>query len=244
MKYYIIISNDYKKGLLMKKIAVILSTWGFIILGVVADDARDAVRNEILKSVNVVEQARQDAVNELAETVKDVEDARAKREGEPQSEETPQIKAVKAQAITEIEQSTKVLDKTKITAKESIAKAVAEVGKAETEKATLTEIETAKMNAVKTMAKAVSSVEVAKAKTVKVIIEETGKVEISKTKTESKPIANEPVVVAVKKIAVVERVNAGSKVEIVKVSEVSEMIPPKAKIKSSYPTTFIKYDAK
>jgi len=231
----------------MNKFMIVLSAWGFIVSGVVAENARDAAQEEILKSVDAVEQARQDAVNELAQTVKDVEDARARREGEPQSEETPQTKAVESQAIAEIKQSAESLAKTKIKAKEAIAKAVAEVEKVQTENGTEAEIETAKMHAVQTMAKAVSSVEIAKAETAKVMIEETGKVELSKIEAEPKPIHHESAVIVVKKVTVVETENTTAVVETVKVlqlSNVNEVTPQKNTIRSSYPTEFLRFDTK
>ena len=231
----------------MNKFMIILSVWGFIVSGVLAEDTRDTVRDEILKSVDAVEEARQDAVNELAQTVKDVEDARGKREGEPESEETPQTKAVESQAIAEIKQSTESLVKTKIKAKKAIVKAVAEVEKVQTENGTETEIETAKMHAVKTMAKAVSSVEVAKAETAKVIIEETGKVELSKIEEEPKPVHKESAVIVVKKVAVVETAHSTTMVETVKVlqlSDINEITPQKNTIRSSYPTEFLRFDPK
>jgi hypothetical protein len=231
----------------MNKFMIILSVWGLIVSGIVAEDARDAVRDEILKSVDAVEQARQDAINELRETVRDVECARAMREGEQNIEETSQIKVVESQAIAEIKHSTELLEKMKIKAKETIAKAVAEVKKVQIENGTVAEVETAKRNAVQTIAEAVSSVEVTKAETAKVIIEETGKVELSKIEAEPKPIHNESAVIVVKKVSVVESSNERITIETVKVlklSDVNEMSSQKDKIKSSYPTKFIRFNAK
>ncbi len=226
---------------------IILSAWSFILSGITAEDARDLIRDEILQSVDAVEQARQDAIHELTQTVKAVEDARAKREGEPESEETSQTKAVESQAIAEIKQSTESLVKTKIKAKEDIVKAVAEVEKVQREKGTEAEIETAKMHAVKTMTKAVSSVEVAKAETAKVIIEETGKVELSKIEAEPKPVRKESVVIVVKEVAVVKTAHSATMVETVKVlqlSDINEITPQKNTIRSSYPTEFLRFDSK
>ncbi len=231
----------------MNRIMIVLSAWGFIVSGILAENTRDAVQAEILKSVNAVEQARQDAVNELTQTLKAVEDARGKREGEPESEETPQTKAVESQAIAEIKQSAESFEKTKIKAKEAIAKAVEKVEKVQTENGTEAEIETAKMHAVQTMAKAVSSVEVAKAETAKVIIEETGKVELSKIEAEPKPVQQESAVIVVKKVAVIETAHSTTMVETVKVlqlSDINEIAPRKNTIKSSYPTEFLIFDPK
>ncbi len=234
----------------MNKFMLVLSVWGFIFSQVVAEDTRDAVREEILQSIDAVEQARQDAVNELRETVRDVEAARAMREGEQNTKEMISTKRVESQAVSKIEQSNALVETVKINAKESIVKAVAEVEKVKAEEGTVAEVETAKMNAVQSIAKAVSSVEIAKAKAVEVIIEETGKVEISKVEVKSKPVKNESVDIVVKKVSVVERSHEKAIVETVKIvkvlklSDINEITPQKDTIKSSYPTKFIRFNAK
>ncbi|MEA3434734.1 MAG: hypothetical protein U9R13_09140 [Campylobacterota bacterium] len=231
----------------MNKFMMIISVLIFTFSGLVAEDTRDTVQGEILKSIDAVEQARQDAVNELRETVRDVEAVRAMREGEQRTEETIQTKAVESQAVRKIEKSTALVEKAKTDAKESIVNAVAEVEKVKAEKGTIAEVETAKMQAVESIAKAVSSVEVAKAKAAKVVIEETGKVELSKMQPEQKPVDEVSVPPAVKNISVVEVTRIVTKVELGEVLEPSdenEMNPEKDKIKSSYPTKFIKFPAK
>ena len=231
----------------MNKFMIILSVSVFTFSWLVAEDTRDTVRDEILKSVIAVEQARQDAVNELRETVKDVESARAMREGEQNSEETSQTKVVKSQAVSEIEQSNALVETAKINAKESIAKAVSEVEKVKAEKGTVAEVETAKMQAIQSIAKAVSSVEVAKAKAAKVIIEETGKVELSKMQPEHKSMDEVAATTTAKNISVVEVTRTVTIVELGKVlksSDEDETSPEKDKIKSSYPTKFIRFYAK
>jgi len=231
----------------MNKFVMILSVLVFAFSQVVAEDTRDAVQKEILKSIDAVEQARQDAVNELRETVKDVESARAMREGEQRTEETIQTKVVESQAVKKIEKSTALVKKAKINAKESIVKAVSEVEKVKAEKGTATEVKTAKMQAIESIAKAVSSVEVAKAKAAKVIIEETGKVELSKMQPAQKPVDEVSAPIANKNISVVEVTRTVTVVELGKVLESSnenEIIPKKNKIKSSYPTNFIRFPAK
>ena len=231
----------------MNKFMMILSVWVFAFSQIVAEDTREAVREEILKSVVAVEQARQDAVNELRETVRDVESVRAMREGEQRTEETIQTKAVESQAVRKIEKSTALVEKAKIDAKESIVKAVSEVEKVKAEKGTATEVKTAKMQAIESIAKAVSSVEVAKAKAAKVIIEETGKVELSKMQPEQKPVDEVAAPIATKNISVVEVTRTVTVVElgeVLKSSEEDEVSPKKNKIKSSYPTKFIRFPAK
>ncbi len=231
----------------MNKFMMILSVWGFIFSQVVAEDTRDAVREEILKSIDTVEQVRQDAVNELKETVRGVETARAMREGEEKPKEAGQTKAVEAQAVSKIEKSTALVETAKINAKESIVKAVAEVEKVKAEKGTADEVETAKMQAIQSIAKAVSSVEVAKAKAAKVIIEETGKVELSKMQAEQKPMDEVSAPITAKNITVVEVTRTVTVVELGKVlksSDEDEVSPKKNKIKSSYPTKFIRFHAK
>jgi len=222
----------------MNKFMMILSMLVFALSGLVAEDTRDAVREEILKSIDAVEQARQDAVSELRETVRDVESARAMREGEQRTEETIQTKVVESQAVSKIEKSTALVEKAKINAKESIVKAVAEVEKVKAEKGTATEVKTVKMQAIQSIAKAVSSVEVAKAKAAKVIIEETGKVELSKMQPAPTAAKNFTVVEVTRTVTVVE---LG---EVVKSSDEDEITPEKDKIKSSYPTKLIKFPAK
>ncbi len=222
----------------MNKFVMILSMLVFALSGLVAEDTRDAVREEILKSIDAVEQARQDAVTELRETVRDVESVRAMREGEQRTEETIPTKAVESKAVSKIEKSTALVEKAKADAKESIEKAVAKVEKVKVEKGTAAEVETAKMQAIQSMAKAVSSVEVAKAKAAKVIIEETGKVELSKI---------QPAPTAAKNISVVEVTRTVTVVELGKVLESSdedEINSKNNKIKLSYPTKFIRLDAK
>ena len=224
----------------MNKFMIILSVSVFAFSQVVAEDTRDAVREEILKSVVAVEQARQDAVNELRETVRDVEAARAMREGEQKTEETIQTQTVESQAVSKIEKSTALVEKAKINAKKSIVKAVSEVEKVKVEKGTAAEVETAKIQAIQSIAKAVSSVEVAKAKAAKVIIEETGKVELSKMQTEHKPMDEVAAPTVAKNITVVEVTRT---VTIVKLGEVLKS-SDENKIKSSYPTKFIRFHAK
>ena len=231
----------------MNKFMMIISVLVFALSGLVAEDTRNAVQEEILKSIDAVEQARQDAVNELRETVRDVESARAMREGEQRTEETIQTKAVESQAVSKIEKSTALVEKAKINAKESIVKAVAEVEKVKAEKGTVAEVETAKMNAVQSIAKAVSSVEVAKAKAAKVIIEETGKVELSKMQPAPEPMDEVAAPIPAKNITVVEVTRTVTVVELGKVlksSDEDEISSKENKIKSSYPTQFIRYDGK
>ena len=225
----------------MNKLMMILSVSVFAFTGLVAEDTRDAVQEEILKSIDAVEQARQDAVNELRETVRDVESARAMREGEQRTEETIQTKVVESQAVSKIEKSTALVEKTKINAKKSIVNAVSEVEKVEVE------LETAKMQAIQSIAKAVSSVEVAKAKAAKVIIEETGKVELSKMQSTPKSMDEVAAPIPAKNITVVEVTRTVTVVElgkVVKTSDENEIIPEKNKIKSSYPTNFIRFPSK
>jgi hypothetical protein len=224
----------------MNKFMIILSLLVFAFSQVVAEDTRDAVREEILKSIVAVEQARQDAVNELRETVRDVEAARAMREGEQKTEETIQTKTVESQAVSKIEKSTALVEKAKINAKKSIVKAVSEVEKVKVEKGTAAEVETAKIQAIQSIAKAVSSVEVAKAKAAKVIIEETGKVELSKMQTEHKPMDEVAAPTVAKNITVVEVTRTVTIVELGEVLKSSD----ENKIKSSYPTKFIRFHAK
>ena len=224
----------------MNKFMIILSLLVFAFSQVVAEDTRDAVREEILKSIVAVEQARQDAVNELRETVRDVEAARAMREGEQKTEETIQTQTVESQAVSKIEKSTALVEKAKINAKKSIVKAVSEVEKVKVEKGTAAEVETAKIQAIQSIAKAVSSVEVAKAKAAKVIIEETGKVELSKMQTEHKPMDEVAAPTVAKNITVVEVTRTVTIVELGEVLKSSD----ENKIKSSYPTKFIRFHAK
>ena len=231
----------------MNKFMMILSVWVFAFSQVVAEDTRDAVREEILKSIDAVEQARQNAVNELRETVRDVETARAMREGEEKPKEAAQTKVVESQAVSKIKKSTALVEKAKTDAKESIVKAVAEVEKVKTEKGTAAEVETAKMQAIQSIAKAVSSVEVAKAKAAKVVIEETGKVELSKMQPEQKSMDEVSAPIATKNISVVEVSRTVTVVELGKVlkpSDEDEISSKEKKRKSSYPTQFIRYDGK
>jgi len=216
----------------MNKFMMIISVLVFALSGLVAEDTRDAVREEILKSIDAVEQARQDAVNELRETVRDVESARAMREGEQRTEETIQTKVAESQAAGKIEKSTALAEKAKIDAKKSIVNAVSEVEKIEAE------LETAKMQAIQSIAKAVSSVEVAKAKAAKVIIEETGKVELSKMQPAPTPAKNISVVEVTRSVTIVE---LG---KVVKSSDEDEITPEKDKIKSSYPAKLIRFPGK
>lgn len=231
----------------MNKFMMIISVLVFALSGLVAEDTRNTVQEEILKSIDAVEQARQDAVNELRETVRDVESVRAMREGEQRTEETIQIKAVESQAVSKIEKSTALVEEAKIDAKESIVKAVAEVEKVKAEKGTAAEVKTVKMQAIQSIAKAVSSVEVAKAKAAKVIIEETGKVELSKMQPASKPMDEVATPIPAKNITVVEVTRTVTVVElgeVLKSSDENEISPEKNKIKSSYPTKFIRFPAK
>ncbi len=231
----------------MNKFMMIISVLVFALSGLVAEDTRDAVQEEILKSIDAVEEARQDAVNELRETVRDVESARAMREGEQRTEETIQTKAVESQAVSKIEKSTALVEKAKINAKESIVKAVSEVEKVKAEKGTVAEVKTAKMQAIQSIAKAVSSVEVAKAKAAKIIIEETGKVELSKMQPAPKPMDEVARPIPAKNITVVEVTRTVTVVElgeVLKSSDEDGITPEKNKIKSSYPTRLIRFPAK
>lgn len=193
----------------MNKLMMILSVWGLMFSQLIAEDTRIAVRDEILKAFDAVEQARQDAINELRDTVKSVEDARAMRAGEQQSIEISQTKIVESQAVSNIE--------------------------------------TVKANAVQSIVEAVSSVEIAKARAVKSIVEAVGKVELSKIHSEHKYINDTSAITVSKNISVVETSRAVATVETVKVlkpSDIHKMNSQQYKIKSGYPTKFIRFYAK
>ena len=209
----------------MNKNMIILPLLVLIFSQIHAEDTRDQVRNEILKSFDEVDQARQTTIDELQKTVKSIEDARALREGEAQTQKSIKTKIVESKAIGNISQSTATVEIAKIQAKGKIIKAIVRVETLESGKATLEKIETEKAIAAKKIVKAIATVEVVKAKAARTIIEATKQVEISKTKEKYdvlddasalKIAKNISAVKIAKSVSAVEITEAVSKVEIAK----------------------------
>ncbi len=190
-----------------------------------AEDPRDQVRNEILKSFDETDQARQTTINELQKTVKSIEDARAHRDGENRTETSTETKIVESQAIANISQSTATVEIAKIHAKGKIVKAIVRVEGMESANAAPVKIEKEKALAVKKIVKAIANVEIVKTKAARTIMEATKQVEISKTQDKYnllddasalKIAKNISAVKIAKSVSAVEITEAVSKVEIAK----------------------------
>jgi len=190
-----------------------------------AEDTRDQVRNEILKSFDEAGTARQIAIDELRETVQSIEDERAQRGDKNQSEETMETKIVKAQALGNIAQATAIVEIAKHNAKEKMVKAIIRVEGVKPEEATPLEIANENALAVEKIVKAITTVEIAKAKAAHTIMNETKKVEFSKTNNKNdlsadasaQKIANNISAVKIaRSVSAVEITEAVSKVEITK----------------------------
>lgn len=198
----------------MNKIIMILSVGALLFSQLYAEDTRDQVRDEILKSLNEVDKARQTTINELKETVKNIEDTRAQRGDVNQTEKSIETKIVEVKEIGNIAQSTATVEIVKINAKEKTVHAIIKVEGVESEKSTAIKIENEKALAVKEIVKAVSSVEIAKTHAARSIIRATKKVELSKTKEKYKLTDDASALKIAKNIAAVKIAKSVSAVEI------------------------------
>ncbi len=179
-----------------------------------AEDTRDQVRNEILKSFGEADQARQTTIDALQKTVKSIEDARAHRDGEEQTQKSTETKIVESREIANISQSTATVEIAKIHAKGKIIKAIVRVEALESGKATPEKIETEKAIATKKIVKAIATVEIVKAKAARTIIEATKQVEISKTKEKYNILDDASALKIAKNISAVKIARSVSAVEI------------------------------
>ena len=198
----------------MNRSIMILSVGALLFFQLHAEDTRDQVRSEILKSLDEVDKARQTTIDEMKETVKSIEDARAERGDVNQTEKTTETKIVETQALGTIAQSTAKVEITKINAKEKTVHAIIKVEGVESGKATPVKIENEKALAAKKIVKAIASVEIAKAKAVRTIIDETKKVEISKTNVQQNLSGNASALKIAKNISAVKIARSVSAVEI------------------------------
>lgn len=198
----------------MYKIMIILSVGALLFSQLYAEDTRDQVRDEILKSLNEVDKARQVTIDELKETVKSIEDTRAQRGDTNQSEKSIETKIVETEEIGNIAQSTATVEIAKINAKEKTVHAIIKVAHVESEKATAIKIENEKALAAKEIVKAVASVEIAKAHAARSIVEATKKVELSKTKEKYKLVDDASALKIAKNASAVQIAQSVSAVEI------------------------------
>ena len=153
----------------MHKKVMLLPLTLLLLSSVNAEDTRDQVRNDILKSFNEAVQAREATINELNVAVQTVDNERAKR-SEDNTTNSHEVKIAETKAIATISESVADVEISKIQAKEKIVKAVLDVKENTSGVITPEEMEKEKATAVKKIAKAVSRVEVAKAKAVQNII--------------------------------------------------------------------------
>ena len=198
----------------MNKNMIILPLLALTFSQIHAEDTRDQVRNEILKSFDEADQARQTTIDELQKTVKSIEDARALRDGEEQTQKSTKTKIVESKAIGNISQSAATVEIAKIQAKGKIIKAIVRVEGVESGKATPVKIENEKALAAKKIVKAIASVEIAKAKATRTIIDETKKVELSKINVQHNLSDNASALKIAKNISAVKIARSVSAVEI------------------------------
>ena len=104
----------------MHRFMMVLSIWTLMLLQLNAEDTRDKLREEILKSFNEAEQARTQVISELGETVKSIEEARAQRTDSNFSETSTQTKIVESEEIAKIAHSVAKVEIAKVNAKENI----------------------------------------------------------------------------------------------------------------------------
>jgi hypothetical protein len=198
----------------MNKSIMILSVGALLFFQLHAEDARDQVRNEILKSLDEVDKARQTAIDEMQKTVKSIEDARAERGEVSQDEKTIGTKIVETQALGAIAQSAAKVEIAKINAKEKTVHAIIKIKDVESGKTTPLKIENEKALAAKKIVKAIASVEIAKAKAARTIIDETKKVELSKIDEQDNLLDNTSALKIAKNISAVKIARSVSAVEI------------------------------
>lgn len=216
MDYPIINLYDNKKGLLMYRSIMILSVWAVMLLQLNAQDTRDQVREEILKSFDEANQERAQAVSELDETVKNIEEARAQRTDTNLSESDTQTKIVESEEIAKIAQSVAKVEIAKVSAKEQIVLTIIKEDGADSEKTDAVKQELKKAIATQKITKAIVSVEIAKAKAAKTIIKATKRVELAKTKAPSKLLDDASALTIAKNKSAVQIAKSVSAVEIAK----------------------------
>jgi len=192
---------------------MILLLLNVMLLQLNAEDTREQVRAEVLKSFNEADAARTQAVRELDETVKSIEEARAQRTDINLSETSTQTKIVESEEIANIANSVAKVEIAKVNAKEDIVKTIIKVegsasDRSDAEKKELKTIATQKI------AKAIVSVEIAKAKAAKTIIQATKRVELAKTEVPSKHIDNASALTIAKNNSAVQIAKSVSAVEI------------------------------
>ena len=221
MDYPIINLYDSKKGLLMHRFMIILSVWAVMLLQLNAEDARDKVREEILKSFDEANHARAQAVSELDKTVKNIEEARAQRADANLSETAAQTKIVESEEVAKIAQSVAKVEIAKVNAKEQIVLTIIKEDGRDTDKTDAVKEELKKAIATQKITKAIVSVEIAKAKAAKTIIKATQRVELAKTEVSSKQLDDASALTIAKNNSAVQIAKSVSAVEIAKsVSEV------------------------
>lgn len=198
----------------MNKSMIILFVGALLFFQLHAEDTRDQVRDEILKSLDGVEKARQVTINELRETVRSIEAARGQRGDENETEKTIGTKIVESQALGTIAQSTATVEIAKVNAKEKMVNAIMKVEGLEFRKASSGKIENEKALATKKIVKAISSVEIAKAHAARSIMDATKKVEISKTKEKYKLVDDASALKVAMNISAVQIAKSVSAVEI------------------------------
>ena len=209
----------------MYKLMMILVMGALLSFQIHAEDTRDQVRSQILKSFDEANQARQTTINELEKTVKSIEGARTERGDINETQKSMETKIVESKALGNIAQSTATVEIAKIHAKEKMIKAMIKVESVRSKKETPQKIETEKDLAAKKIVKAIAAVEIVKAKAARSIMDATKKVEISKTKesynsvndgSALKVAKNRSAVQIAKSVSAVEIAQAVSKVEITK----------------------------
>ena len=200
----------------MRKIIIILSVGALLLSQLQAEDTRDQVRNEILKSLDEVEKARQVAIDELRVTVKNIEDARKGSSDINQTMKSNATKIAESQALGNIAASTATVEIAKIHAKDKIIKAIVSVEGIESKNITHKKVDTKKALAVKKIVSAIATVEIAKAKAARTIIKATEKVEISKIKKKYHFIDDASALIIAKNISAVKIAKSVSAVEITK----------------------------
>lgn len=198
----------------MHRFMMVLSVWTLMLLQLNAEDTRDKLREEILKSFNEAEQARTQVISELGETVKSIEEARAQRTDSNFSETSTQTKIVESEEIAKIAHSVAKVEIAKVNAKENIVKTIINVDGNALDKADSEKQELKKVIATHKIAKAIVSVEVAKAKAAKTIIKATKRVELAKTEVQSKHIDDASALTIAKNNSAVQIAKSVSAVEI------------------------------
>lgn len=200
--------------------------WMVVMIGATlyATEDREAIKQEILKSLEAVDQARHEMMRELMQTVATIEAERAAVRGDSLSGSSSETTIVEAKAVGDIAVSTAKVELSKVEASKRIHQAIDKVSKVTGEEA----LEDAKAKAVQTISDAISLVEITKVGALKEMIQATGKVEQSKLRQGKTLIDDASAITVAKNVSAVKIARAVSAVEIAKAVasvELGQMLP-------------------